>query len=72
MVEHSNVLETKALVKRIRNETDRREYQVILTAEGEHVLAKGKLFLQEIESNYLQKLSDTEQQQLQYLLNKTQ
>lgn len=53
-------LETRGLVERIRHADDRRQYRVVLTADGEDLLKKAREIACQTESEYLSVL-DAEQ-----------
>ncbi len=63
-------LEEKQLVKRVKHPTDRRAYFLVLTQEGEELIASLWADMKRCESVFLQKLSRDETGQLFKLLDK--
>jgi DNA-binding MarR family transcriptional regulator len=70
MVALIDFLEAKQLVKRIKNEQDRRFYCIELTSRGEEMVKKGWNCLMKSEMKVLQSLTTEEQDVLKKLLLK--
>lgn len=70
MVSIIDDLESLGLVKRTPDPQDRRAHAVLLTTEGETLLARANEVLKEAEAEFLRPLSEEEQQQFRALLRR--
>jgi DNA-binding MarR family transcriptional regulator len=70
MVKVVDQLESYGLVRRERADTDRRRYDLTLTAKGERVLARFAELARDVDKDFYGVLSAAEQKQLEKLMSK--
>jgi len=70
MVKVVDQLESYGLVRRERADTDRRRYDLTLTAKGERVLERFDELAREVDKDFYRVLSDNEKKQLEKLMTK--
>ena len=64
MVNLVDELESRGLVERVRHSEDRRQYRIILTAEGEVLFQQARQMAYQVEDEYLSVLSDKQKEDL--------
>ncbi len=64
MVNLIDELESRGLVERVRHSEDRRQYRIILTAEGELLFKQAREIAYQVEDEYLGVLSDKQKEDL--------
>jgi DNA-binding MarR family transcriptional regulator len=70
MVKVVDQLESYGLVRRERADTDRRRYDLTLTAKGERVLERFDELAREVDKDFYRVLSESEKKQLEKLMTK--